>query len=153
MLFFVATSSMVRALSGWFADRYGGRAVNWTVFWICLVCLFFLSYPPTTMTIHGVTTDVHLSIDINLWLFSGLIFIIGLAQGFGRASVYKTIYDYYPNQMGSIGGFVAAIGALGGCTLTHRIWAGGRFDGYPQRLLYAALRRTRGVHDDHVLCQ
>ncbi|EGG99924.1 Nitrate/nitrite transporter [gamma proteobacterium IMCC2047] len=40
-LFFVATSSMVRALGGWFADRYGGRAVNWTVFWICLGCLFF----------------------------------------------------------------------------------------------------------------
>ena len=116
-LFFVATSSMVRALGGWFADRYGGRAVNWTVFWICLVCLFFLSYPPTTMTIHGVSSDVHLDIEINLWLFSGLIFVIGIAQGFGRASVYKTIYDYYPNQMGSVGGFVAAIGALGGCTL------------------------------------
>ena len=116
-LFFVATSSMVRALGGWFADRYGGRTVNWTVFWICLVCLFFLSYPPTTMTIHGVSSDVHLDIEINLWLFSGLIFIIGIAQGFGRASVYKTIYDYYPTQMGSIGGFVAAIGALGGCTL------------------------------------
>jgi len=116
-LFFVATSSMVRALGGWFADRYGGRAVNWTVFWICLVCLFFLSYPPTTMTIHGVSSDVHLDIEINLWLFSALIFIIGIAQGFGRASVYKTIYDHYPDQMGSIGGFVAAIGALGGCTL------------------------------------
>ncbi len=116
-LFFVATSSMVRALGGWFADRYGGRAVNWTVFWICLVCLFFLSYPPTTMTIHGVDKDVYLDVEVNLWLFTGLIFIIGIAQGFGRASVYKTIYDYYPNQMGSIGGFVAAIGAFGGCTL------------------------------------
>jgi len=116
-LFFVATSSMVRALGGWFADRYGGRAVNWTVFWICLVCLFFLSYPPTTMTIHGINKDVHLSIEVNLWVFTGLIFIIGIAQGFGRASVYKTIHDYYPNQMGSVGGFVAAIGALGGCTL------------------------------------
>lgn len=116
-LFFVATSSMVRALGGWFADRYGGRAVNWTVFWICLVCLFFLSYPPTTMTIHGIDKDVHLTIEINIWLFTGLIFIIGIAQGFGRASVYKTIHDYYPNQMGSVGGFVAAVGALGGCTL------------------------------------
>ncbi len=116
-LFFVTTSSMVRALGGWFADRYGGRAVNWTVFWICLVCLFFLSYPPTTMTIHGVDKDVHLTIEINIWLFTGLIFIIGIAQGFGRASVYKTIHDYYPNQMGSVGGFVAAVGALGGCTL------------------------------------
>lgn len=116
-LFFVATSSMVRALGGWFADRYGGRAVNWTVFWVCLVCLFFLSYPPTTMTIHGVNSDVELHIEINVWVFTALIFIIGIAQGFGRASVYKVIHDYYPQQMGSVGGFVAAIGALGGCTL------------------------------------
>lgn len=116
-LFFVATSSMVRALGGWFADRYGGRAVNWAVFWICLVCLFFLCYPPTTMTIHGVKQDVQLSIEVNLWLFTALIFIIGVAQGFGRASVYKTIHDYFPQQMGTVGGLVAAIGALGGCTL------------------------------------
>jgi len=116
-LFFVATSSMVRALGGWFADRYGGRAVNWMVFWICLVCLFFLCYPPTTMTIHGIDHDVTLSIEINVWIFTGLIFVIGIAQGFGRASVYKTIHDYFPQQMGLIGGLVAAMGALGGCTL------------------------------------
>ena len=116
-LFFATTSSMVRALGGWFADRYGARAVNWNVFWLCLVCLFFLSYPPTTMTIHGVDRDVHLSLEVNVWFFSWLIFIIGLAQGFGRASVYKIINDYYPNAMGTVGGFVAALGALGGCTL------------------------------------
>lgn len=116
-LFFAATSSMVRALGGWFADRYGGRAVNWSVFWVCIVCLFFLSYPPTTLVIHGLEKDVHLEISINVWWFTLLIFIIGVAQGFGRASVYKVIHDYYPNHMGSVGGFVAAIGALGGCTL------------------------------------
>lgn len=116
-LFFATTSSMVRALGGWFADRYGGRAVNWTVFWVCLVCLFFLCYPPTSMTIHGVHSDVRVNIEINVWLFSGLIFVIGIAQGFGRASVYKTLNDYYPQKMGTVGGFVAAIGALGGCTL------------------------------------
>ena len=116
-LFFVATSSMVRALGGWFADKYGGRSVNWNVFWISIVCLFFLSYPPTTMTIHGVDSDVHLNIEVNVWVFSSLIFVIGIAQGFGRASVYKIIHDYYPQHMGAIGGFVAALGALGGCTL------------------------------------
>lgn len=116
-LFFVATSSMVRALGGWFADRYGGRSVNWTVFWVCIVCLFFISYPPTTMTIHGVKQDVELTVEINVWVFSAFIFIIGIAQGFGRASVYKTIHDYYPQQMGLVGGIVAAMGALGGCTL------------------------------------
>jgi len=116
-LFFAASSSMVRAVGGWIADRFGGRSVNWSVFWICLVCLFFLSYPPTTMTIHGINNDVHLNIEINVWVFSALIFIIGIAQGFGRASVYKIIHDYYPTRMGSVGGFVAALGALGGCTL------------------------------------
>ncbi len=117
VLFFAATSSMVRALGGWFADRYGGRAVSWTIFWVCLVCLFFLSYPPTTMTIHGVKADVHLTIEVNVWVFTWLMFVIGVAQGFGRASVYKIINDYYPHQMGAVGGFVAAVGALGGCTL------------------------------------
>lgn len=116
-LFFVATSSMVRALGGWFADRYGGRAVNWSVFWVCIVCLFFLSYPPSTLIIHGLEKNVQLEISVNVWWFTGLIFVIGVAQGFGRASVYKVIHDYYPNNMGSVGGFVAAIGGLGGCTL------------------------------------
>jgi len=116
-LFFVTTSSMVRALGGWLADRYGGQLVNWSVFWVCLVCLFFLSYPPTTMTIHGIERDVILSIDINVWVFTALIFVIGIAQGLGRASVYKVIHTHYPNQMGSVGGVVAALGGLGGCTL------------------------------------
>jgi NNP family nitrate/nitrite transporter-like MFS transporter len=116
-LLFVASSSMVRAIGGWFADRFGGRAVNWGVFWVCLVCLFFLSYPPTTMTIHGVEKDVHLNIYINVWFFTLLIFIIGIAQGFGRASVYKVIYDYFPEHMGSVGGTVATIGAMGGFSL------------------------------------
>jgi NNP family nitrate/nitrite transporter-like MFS transporter len=114
---FIVTSSMARALGGWFSDRYGGRSVNWMVFWICIVCLFFLSYPPTTMTIHGVKQDVDISIEINVWIFSLLIFIIGIAQGFGRASIFKTIHEYYPQNMGQVGGFVAGIGSLGGCTL------------------------------------
>jgi NNP family nitrate/nitrite transporter-like MFS transporter len=116
-LLFVSLSSMVRALGGWFSDRYGGRAVNWSVFWICLVCLFFLSYPPTDMIIHGVSKDVHLRLEINVWVFTLLIIVIGLAQGFGRASVFKIIHDYYPSRMGSVGGTVAALGATGGFTL------------------------------------
>lgn len=116
-LLYATSSSMVRAIGGWFSDKYGGRSVNWTVFWVCLVCLFFLSYPPTTMSIHGIDHVVNINIEINIWVFTVLIFIIGIAQGFGRASVYKIIHDYYPNQMGEVGGFVAAIGALGGALL------------------------------------
>ena len=116
-LVFATSSSLVRAIGGWYSDLYGGRTVNWWVFWICLICLFFLSYPPTTMVIHGVERDVNISININLTVFNVLLIIIGLAQGFGRASVYKIIHDYYPNHMGSVGGTVAMIGGLGGFTL------------------------------------
>lgn len=116
-LLFVAVSSSVRALGGWFADRYGARAVNWSVFWTCLVCLFFLSYPPTSMTIHGVERDVQLNIEVGIELFTLLILVIGIAQGFGRAAVYKIVYDRYPQHMGSVGGTVATIGALGGFSL------------------------------------
>lgn len=116
-LLFVISSSMARAAGGWFADRFGARTVNWSVFWICLVCLFFLSYPPTTMIIHGVEKDVNIYIELNVWIFTALLLVIGIAQGFGRASVYKLINDYYPEQMGSVGGMVAMLGALGGCTL------------------------------------
>jgi len=116
-LLFVTTSSMVRAVGGWCADRFGARTVNWSTFWVCMVCLFFLSYPPTTMIIHGVNKDVEIFLSVNVWLFTFLIFVIGIAQGMGRASVYKIIYDYYPNHMGSVGGVIAAVGALGGCTL------------------------------------
>jgi len=116
-LLFVASSSLVRAVGGWFADKYGARKVNWSVFWVCLVCLFFLSYPPTTMVIQGVEKNVNLHIEVNVWAFTFLIFTIGIAQGFGRASVYKIIYQHYPKQMGSVGGTVAMVGALGGCLL------------------------------------
>ncbi|GLX77417.1 nitrite extrusion protein 1 [Thalassotalea insulae] len=116
-LLFVASSSLVRAIGGWFADKYGAQKVNWGVFWVCLVCLFFLSYPPTTMVIQGVEKDVNLSIEVNVWVFTFFMFTIGIAQGFGRASVYKIIYQHYPKKMGSVGGVVAMVGAFGGCTL------------------------------------
>ena len=60
---------------------------------------------------------MNISIQINLAVFNVLIIIIGLAQGFGRASVYKMIHDYYPLQMGSVGGTVAMLGGIGGFTL------------------------------------
>ncbi len=116
-LFFVTTSSLVRGLGGWLSARYGGRNVSWSVFWICLVCLFFLSYPPTELTISGIEHQVNLRIEVGIWLFTALIFVIGIAQGLGRASVYSLLYQYYPKQFGQASGLVSAAGAVGGFTL------------------------------------
>lgn len=116
-LLFTVPAAVVRVLGGWFADTYGGRAINWAVFWVCLVCLFFLSYPPTTMTIHGIAGDLSLQIYTPMWLFIALMFVMAVAMGFGKASIFRLVYDYFPEQMGLAGGAVSMLGALGGCVL------------------------------------
>ena len=116
-LLFTLPAAIIRALGGWFADNFGARRMNWLVFWVCLVCLFFLSYPPTTMTIHGIERDLFLDVRISLWMFVLLTFVVGLAMGFGTASIFRIIYDYYPENVGAVGGAVSAIGALGGFSL------------------------------------
>jgi NNP family nitrate/nitrite transporter-like MFS transporter len=116
-LLFTIPAALVRALGGWFADYFGARTINWMVFWVCLVCLFFLSYPPTTMTIHGIEQDLSLHIYTPIWLFTGLLFVMGVAMGFGKASIYRIIYDYFPGHMGAVGGAVGMFGAMGGFVL------------------------------------
>jgi len=116
-VFFTLPSGVIRALGGWFSDKWGGNTVTWWVFWVCIVCLFFLSYPPTTFTVHGIRGDFSLDIRIGVILFTVLIFIVGIAQGIGKASVYRSIADHYPKNMGSVGGMVGVIGGLGGFTL------------------------------------
>ena len=116
-LLFTLPGALTRIFGGWCADRLGARQVNWTVFWVCLVCLFFLSYPPTTMTIHGIERDVTINVEMPVWLFTVLVMIVGIAMGFGKASVYRIIYDYYPERIGVVGGMVGALGAIGGFAL------------------------------------
>jgi len=116
-LLFTLPSGVIRALGGYVSDKAGARTVNWWVFWISSVCLFFLSYPQTSMTVHGIEGDITFGIGLNVWVFTFLIFVVGLAQGFGKASVYRIIHDYYPDNMGSVGGMVGVIGGLGGFSL------------------------------------
>lgn len=60
---------------------------------------------------RGVT---HLYFQANVWVFTTIIFLAGIVMGIGKAAVYKHIPDYFPNDVGVVGGLVGVIGGLGG---------------------------------------
>ncbi len=50
----------------------------------------------------------------NVWIFTGLVFFVGLMMGLGKAAVYRLIPDYFPQDVGVVGGIVGVLGGLGG---------------------------------------
>ena len=50
----------------------------------------------------------------SVWLFTALVFVVGIAMGIGKAAVYKYIPEYFPGEVGAVGGLVGVIGGLGG---------------------------------------
>ncbi|WP_258105702.1 nitrate/nitrite transporter [Marinoscillum sp. MHG1-6] len=56
----------------------------------------------------------HIYFQANLWIFATLAVLIGSVWGIGKAAVYKHIPDYFPNEVGVVGGMVGVLGGLGG---------------------------------------
>ncbi len=50
----------------------------------------------------------------NMWIFAVLVILLGSIWGIGKAAVYKHIPDYFPEQVGVVGGMVGVLGGLGG---------------------------------------
>ena len=60
---------------------------------------------------RGVT---HVFFQANLWVFTALSLLLGIVMGIGMAAVYKHIPDYFPPDVGVVGGIVGVLGGLGG---------------------------------------
>jgi len=50
----------------------------------------------------------------NVWIFAALVILLGSIWGIGKAAVYKLIPDYFPEEVGVVGGMVGVLGGLGG---------------------------------------
>ncbi len=114
---FSVPGGVLRAVGGWFSDKYGAHTVTWWVLWIALVCLFFLSYPQTQFTIQTVSGPKSFHIGLGPALFTIIMFTMGIAFAIGKASVFKYISDDYPHNIGVISGVVGLAGGMGGFIL------------------------------------
>lgn len=56
----------------------------------------------------------HIQFEANMWVYLVLVILIGISWGIGKAAVYKHIPEYFPNEIGVVGGMVGLIGGLGG---------------------------------------
>ncbi len=111
---FVLPSGVIRAMGGWMSDKVGAHKMTWWVMWVSWICLFLLSYPQTEMVIQTTKGEMSLHLGLNVWVFTALLFTLGIAWGMGKASVFKYISDEYPDNIGVISGVVGLMGGLGG---------------------------------------
>ncbi|MCB1912308.1 MAG: NarK/NasA family nitrate transporter [Rhodocyclaceae bacterium] len=114
---FSLPGGVLRAVGGWFSDRFGAHKVTWWVLWVSWICLFLLSYPQTHLTIQTVSGPKSFDIGLNPWMFTALMFTVGVAFAFGKASVFKYIADEFPHDIGAVSGIVGLVGGLGGFLL------------------------------------
>ena len=114
---FSLPGGVLRAIGGVLSDKYGAHSVTWWVMWVSWICLFLLSYPQTDFTINTINGPQTFHIGLNVYMFTGLMFILGVAWAFGKASVFKYIANDYPNNIGTISGIVGLAGGLGGFVL------------------------------------
>lgn len=114
---FSLPGGVMRAMGGWISDKVGAHRLTWWVMWVSWICLFLLSYPQTDMVIQTTKGEFALHIGLNVWVFTALLFVLGLCWAFGKASVFKYISDEYPDNIGVISGIVGLMGGLGGFVL------------------------------------
>ena len=114
---FSLPGGVLRAIGGVLSDKFGAHSVTWWVMWVSWICLFLLSYPQTDFTIQTVNGPITLHVGLNVYMFTALLFVLGIAWAFGKASVFKYISDDYPKNIGAISGIVGLAGGMGGFIL------------------------------------
>ncbi|MEK7414425.1 MAG: MFS transporter [Planctomycetota bacterium] len=102
---FIFPASLLRPLGGWLSDRLGARAVTYASF----IGMLLLSLPLMYSGPH----DCAFSLPV----VATMVTLIGVGMGIGMAAVYRYVPEYFPDDVGVVGGLVGSIGAMGGFVL------------------------------------
>jgi NNP family nitrate/nitrite transporter-like MFS transporter len=128
---FIFPASLLRPLGGYLSDKFGPRTVTYLVFVGMTLATVPLCLP----------RDV---LPLSVAGFTVLLFLVGVGMGIGKASVYKYIPNYFPKDVGAVGGLVGLFGALGGFILPKLFGTLGRATGVPQAAFVVLLALSLG---------
>ena len=130
---FIFPASLLRPVGGWLSDRFGARRLMYVTFGTMLFALLFLAAPFGYIVLE--TPDGPRNVlpySLAVVPFTALVFLLGVAMGIGKAAVYKLIPDYFPHDVGAVGGLVGTLGALGGFFLVPLFALVREWTGLPQ---------------------
>jgi NNP family nitrate/nitrite transporter-like MFS transporter len=139
---FIFPASLLRPFGGYLSDRYGARRVMYGTFATMLLSTGLLMMPfghivlyvPSSYEADGVREV--LPYQLGIVPFTAALFVVGIAMGIGKAAVYKHIPEYFPHDVGAVGGLVGTLGALGGFLLPPLFAYGTRWTGLPQTTFF-----------------
>jgi NNP family nitrate/nitrite transporter-like MFS transporter len=93
---FIFTTSLIRAVGGYLADRMPGRKILLVLYTVAAGCLLLIGIQPS------------LSVAVAAFILLGLCF------GIGTGVIFKLVPTYFARETGAVGGLVGAAGGLGG---------------------------------------
>jgi MFS transporter, NNP family, nitrate/nitrite transporter len=131
---FIFPASLLRPFGGMASDRFGARKVMYGSFTIMLIAsgILMMPYGHIVLSRNDGSTSAVMPWSVNVALFTLLVFLMGCAMGIGKAAVYKHIPEYFPNDVGAVGGLVGSLGALGGFFLPPLFAYAAAWTGMPQ---------------------
>lgn len=141
---FIFPASLLRPVGGALSDRFGARRVMYATFGAMLITTGLLMMPNghVVITHPDGSQSEHLAYQLGLVPFVVLVFLLGCAMGVGKAAVYKHIPEYFPDNVGAVGGLVGMFGGLGGFVLPPLFAYTKEWSGFPSSTFFVLFLLT-----------